>query len=71
MKKCALCVMGSWVVGLGALAWAAAAVMEVTPAWTPPVKGGAVLVGLTALGFLACQVKACPMCVKVNSVPGP
>lgn len=71
MKKCAMCVVGSWVVGLGALLWAVAGVLEVTPAWTPLLRGAAVLVGAFAVGFLACQVTPCPMCVKVNTTSGP
>lgn len=68
MRKCGICMVGSWTVGLAAVAWGLAGVFEVPVEWSLPLRVVAGLVGLTGLGFLFYQppLKPCPRCVKAN-----
>jgi hypothetical protein len=68
MKKCTICLIGTWTVGLAAMAWGALALLGIDLMWPIWGKIMAVTVGLTGLGFLYYQppMKPCPRCASLN-----
>jgi hypothetical protein len=68
MKKCTVCLIGTWIVGLSALAWGVLGVtggLSTLPVWARVMMG---VVGVVGLGFLFYQppMKPCPRCVAAN-----
>ncbi len=65
VKKCTVCMVGSWVVGLSAVAWGTAGIFNPFGfvLWLRLVCG---LAGVAGLGFLAYQppFPACPRCLR-------
>ncbi|HEY1812470.1 MAG TPA: hypothetical protein VGG74_09005 [Kofleriaceae bacterium] len=68
MKKCAICTLGSWVVGVTALAVGVAAVTGHVPAMTTWLRVVLAIAGVVGLGFLFYQppLAPCPRCVRAN-----
>jgi hypothetical protein len=68
VKKCSICMFGSWVVGLTTLAVAIAAVTGHVPALTLPLRVILAVAGVVSLGFLFYQppLAPCPRCVRAN-----
>lgn len=68
MKKCKLCIVASWVVGLAAVAWGALSLGLITIDLTPAFKMISIGVGITGIGFLCYQqpLMSCPRCVAAN-----
>jgi hypothetical protein len=68
MKKCSICIFGSWVVGLTTLAVAVAAVTGRVPALTLWMRVILAAAGAISLGFLFYQppLAPCPRCVRAN-----
>lgn len=64
MKKCLVCTLGSWTVGLAALAWAMVGLLGLALPAGPWFAIVTAIVGITAIGFLIYQppFKACPRC---------
>ena len=69
MKKCPVCLFGTWVVGLSAVAWGASAIRGQAPALVGATYVAAFFVALTGIGFLVYQppFKPCPRCVKAST----
>lgn len=68
MKKCTICLLGTWTVGLAAVGWGVMGALTVPitlPLWA---RLAAIIVGLTGLGFLFYQppMKPCPRCLAAN-----
>jgi hypothetical protein len=68
MKKCSICIFGSWVVGLTTLAVAIAAVTGRVPALTSWMRVVLAAAGAISLGFLFYQppLAPCPRCMRTN-----
>lgn len=64
MKKCAVCIAGSWTVALAGLAWGIVGVSGTMMSPSIPLRGALVVVGLTAIGFAIYQppLRPCPRC---------
>jgi hypothetical protein len=68
VKKCSICMFGSWVVGLTTLAVAIAAVSGHVPALALWLRVVLAIAGAVSLGFLFYQppLAPCPRCVRAN-----
>jgi hypothetical protein len=70
VKKCSICIVGSWISGLSAIAWGAVAALDPFGfvVWLRVVCG---FVGVIGIGFLVFQPPflSCPRCVKLNKTP--
>ncbi len=64
MKKCTICIAGSWTVALAGLAWGIVGVSGTMIELSPVIRGLCAVVGVTALGFAVYQppLKPCPRC---------
>ena len=73
MQRCLMCTIGSWVVGLCALGVGIWGVFDINLIGTvlgertPLVRLVGGLIALTALLYLAAQIRPCPYCQKKSS----
>jgi hypothetical protein len=72
MKKCGICTLGSWVVGLAALAWALWGATGYTLVASGTLRTVALVLGGFGIGFLIYQppLPSCPRCVAANKAAG-
>jgi hypothetical protein len=68
MRKCVICTVGSWVVGLSTVGWGVAAVFHVAIPAEHWVRYVGIAAGVVGVGFLAYQppLPACPRCPAAN-----
>ncbi len=69
IRKCTICIFGSWVSGLSALAWGAVGIFNPFgfELWARILL---MIVGATGISFLYYQppFPSCPRCMKVNNL---